>query len=52
MIWLALLITVVITFLIVMCDCWIKKHKATHPDLYKHRYTFRALVFILLQIDI
>ncbi len=52
MIWLTLLITVVITSLIVLADRWIGKHKFTHPELYKHRYTFRLLVYMLLQTDL
>lgn len=51
MIWLTLFITVVITSLIVMADLWIKKQKATRPEIYKLRYAFRVLVCILLQTD-
>ncbi|HYF68359.1 MAG TPA: hypothetical protein VD884_09485 [Ohtaekwangia sp.] len=47
--WLALIITVVLTTLIVWAEHWIKKHKDTHPEIYKNRYTFRVLLYLILQ---
>lgn len=50
MIWLALIVTVVVISLIVWAWNWILRHKQTHPELYKNRYTIRAIVFVILQM--
>jgi hypothetical protein len=45
---LALTITVVLTFLIVMGYDWIQKSKDTHPEIYKRRGLIGAILFLIL----
>ena len=43
-------ITAGVTYLIVRIDTFIKRSRETHPELFKTRCTFRAVVYLLLNL--
>jgi hypothetical protein len=44
---LVLIVTVILTTLILLGFRWIERSKEKYPEVYKNRYVFRAVLYIL-----